>query len=298
MAERDSEDETAEPGRRRLAALVDSLANGSLDEVARLFAAARSRAPLVLWAPKPEEIADDLVRSFAEECLSMASGGNCILTECFDVRRLQNFNEWLMVVDVVDDGEDFVYAYYGSAIAGSYGQDMTGKRASSFDGHISLYFRALYGATARRKEPVLSAQEPPECVFVHTWRRLIFPVIDGIGAVTRFVALNVAENALRAGLEVVPTPCLVADGAKTVLYANPAARAMHGNRVWTMGQKIAEAIGCDLPIPGTPERMLATGEITSAVVRVPGLNGELRAYTASVGAAQLGNRTVYVITLL
>ena len=47
-----------------------------------------------------------------------------------EVTELQAWLGWIVLVDVVDGGLDFVYRAYGSEIASLFGTDQTGKRAS------------------------------------------------------------------------------------------------------------------------------------------------------------------------
>ena len=144
----------------------------------------------------------------------------------FDIEALDALKDWLMLIERADDG-GYRYVHYGSAIAEQSQRDMTGQTTRSFGGHITVFFEGLYKAACARREWALSEHEPPQELFVRSWRRLIVPLFGPDGdTVTRFAVLNVPENELRAGLELMPDPVFVAAPNEDVLYANQAAQRM------------------------------------------------------------------------
>jgi PAS domain-containing protein len=78
-------------------------------------------------------------------------------------------------------GDDFEYITYGEAIARASGFDMTGKRTSDFKGEVGAFFRNAYAEVLATGEPLLTIHRAAYAVEVHSWERLICPVLDAEG---------------------------------------------------------------------------------------------------------------------
>jgi hypothetical protein len=88
----------------------------------------------------------------------------------------------LLLVDVVDGGADFVYRVYGSAVAETFGADMTGRGPSGFPAHHVEIILGPYRAVAASQVPrytahILSIQDRKFAA----WERVILPIVDGGG---------------------------------------------------------------------------------------------------------------------
>lgn len=97
-----------------------------------------------------------------------------------------------MLLEPVDDGEDFVYRVYGTNIARFVGLEMTGKRLTN--GPLPPFAQALflvgYRAVLKRQEPLLSRHVAPTDFVMATWDRLILPFVDEDSMVTRLLVVN------------------------------------------------------------------------------------------------------------
>ncbi len=193
--------------------IATSLMPGHEDALRRMFNEMGAQAPRIVWSPAPDDLASPVLRRFAETCEAWMDDTGHVPSERFDTEALGALKDWLMIVE--PENGDFRYTYYGARIADHYGRDMTGQRVRDFGGHISLFFEGLYLAAQSRREWVMSEHEPPKSVFVRAWRRLIVPLFGSDGdAVARFAVLNLPENELRAGLDLVPDPVFVADAER------------------------------------------------------------------------------------
>lgn len=192
--------------------------------VSDLFARNETSSPVVVWNPSRFDISHPVVTKFFE---FMQTGGAAV-DLLAEAEPPHFFEPWMMVLEPVRNRMDFYYVKYGSEIAGIFGRDLTGYHTSDIGGHISEFFIALYSAVVIRKQSVLSVHVPPASVFASVWRRLIFPLLDDNGNVSKIAAVNVPENDLQAGLEALPDPALVIKESGLLMYANKSARRIFG----------------------------------------------------------------------
>ena len=293
--------ETADPD-----LLAGSLVFGRMEQVAELFAEHQKRPPLLVWSPSLDTLPNPQLRNYAESCQKMSGGASCIQADKFDVSKIADLSRWLMLVEVIGQGEDFAYTYYGDGITKHYTSDMTGRHTSEFGGFVGRFFIAVYRAAMIRKDWVLSQHEPPPNVFVRCWSRLIVPIIDGLGNVVRFAVLNVPENELRAGLEHVPSHCLVADKGLNLIYANPAAsNALGLTRSTEIATYLPDLLGQGIEIQESPEQLLTSRRSISVPVRLDRstypreqrVAHSIEFMRAEISGVSFAGRSLYLITL-
>ncbi|MEM9145987.1 MAG: hypothetical protein AAGC57_07280 [Pseudomonadota bacterium] len=295
----ENRDMRPEAGRAYDDLLAGSLFMGRTNRLDELFYAERARPPLVIWDPNRIDLQDAEFEAFVEQVNRLPTVRGLPLASAFDPARFMS-REWLMLLESIGFGGDFRYLFYGSGVAEYYGRSLTGRRTSAIGGHISRFFIALYRAAMHRRQRVLSEHEPPSHVFVRIWRRLIVPLVDDTGFVTHFAVLNIPENHLRSGLEVVPFPCIVADRARMVRFANAEARRLAApTRVWEYGEPLAALLGQDLVLPDEPEALLGPPSNplqTRVSLDLPGRPGT--PCQVHVGAARYRNEAIFVLTIL
>jgi hypothetical protein len=99
----------------------------------------------------------------------------------------------IMLLDVLDDGWDYRYRVYGTRIAQASGFDMTGKRTSELKiTNSSQFFLICYRSVLDQREPLYTEHSPPLQISVTRWHRLILPLDDAMGKITRLLVGNVA----------------------------------------------------------------------------------------------------------
>ena len=130
--------------------IVESIANsltpGCPDVARQLFNSAGARAPEVIWSPEMAELRSPLLREFAAICQGYQTPDGTIPTTAVRLEDFGGLTEWLMMIDPVEDGQDFRYTFYGSAISDHYGHDMTGRLTSDIGGHVATFIAGLYKA--------------------------------------------------------------------------------------------------------------------------------------------------------
>lgn len=278
--------------------LARDLQNGETETMSGLFAEAGAPGPLVIWSPDVRLSEHRLITRFAEICDSLSEKQGVLFADRLDLQRFGTMRDWLMQLSCDAAGE-FSYVQYGSGVARAYGRDMTGAKSTDFPGHIGTYFTALYQAATLRQERVLSVHQPPDQVFVSTWRRLIVPIVESAEQrkVTGFLALNIPENELRAGLEIVPLPVMILDRSHVVRFANKTAREKFdqgGFGPWD--RSIFEYCGLDLEIEESPEAILQSGFSRSRITR-HFTHQSVGQFSALISAAHHHDTVFYVVLL-
>ncbi|MCG6901582.1 MAG: PAS domain-containing protein [Rhodobacter sp.] len=277
--------------------LIAELLPDGHEHLRRLFEDQGSAAPHILWSPKPDDLTNPLIARFAGACDGLPQTNGRILASDFHIEDFAALRDWMLVLDVEGDGSTFRYAHYGNGIADIRGLSMLGQTTESFGGHISRFFTAVYRAVQARKCPVLTVHVPPRQIFARHWERLIVPLFDTAGTVIRFIVLNVPDNELRPGLEIIPDPVLIADENQIVRYANRAAREMFGRQVYLgSNMDLFAFAGIDIILPATPRDLARSRTIRDSISIV--LRGALieRFQLTVSGTVQWGN-AFYVITL-
>ncbi len=275
--------------------VAESYVPDRTDAVRQLFNDAGARAPDVIWSPGTNELRNPLLRSFEEKCRSLATDGRLRKAD-FDLGDFGGLAGWLMLLEPVENGEDFQYLSYGASIAESFGTDMTGKRTSAFGGHISTFFLGLYRAVLRRREWVYSEHEPPKEVFVRLWQRLIVPVFDDDGLVSHILVLNVPDNELRAGLELMVDPVFVLRADETVVYYNRAAQTLFHIRADNPRRSLEDLTGIPLETVHSPEAMLSQQKIEDSV-RLTLRETIVERLVMTVSATQHRDEAFYVVVM-
>ncbi len=276
--------------------IADSLTPRQTDVVRHLFNAAGARAPEVIWSPDEAELRSPLLRQYAGICRRYMTPDGKVPTTAIRLEDFGGLTEWMMMIDLVDDGQDFRYTFYGAAISEHYGQDMTGRLTSDFSGHIGTFFAGLYKAVHRRGEIAYSEHEPPINVFVRVWQRLIVPLTDKSGKIARFLVLNVPDNELRTGLELMVDPVLVLTSEKRVIYANRAAKTLFKLSGTAQNGDFEQTTGLALDVRLSPAEMLSQHRIDDTV-QLTVRDTIVERLVMTVSAAQHRGTAFYVVVM-
>jgi len=102
---------------------------------------------------------------------------------------------YILLLDVLPSGDDFVYRLYGSGVAGVGGQDWTGwsvaAMAEKTRSRYGPFYRAIYRASLLSRQPIYSEHCSPNFLSARAWQRIVLPLVDATGAVSRFLVGNV-----------------------------------------------------------------------------------------------------------
>lgn len=150
-------------------------------------------SPTHQWRPSEAEAPTAELRTLLNYWRALQEGNQLPRQANFDVLAVPSVLGFLMLMDVIDGGEDFYYRVYGTKIAQDTGFDMTGKRLSCVPTVTSLaaYFMASYRAVVQRREPLLAYHQPPPGQPIRRWARLILPMVDDQDRVSRLLVGNI-----------------------------------------------------------------------------------------------------------
>ena len=289
MAERHSKNDVVD-------LIAGSFAPAAPNLIRQMFNAAGARAPEVIWSPTDVEIRNPLLREFAAVCRVLARDDGTMSDGDINLDHFGDLKEWIMMIEPVEGENDFVYTYYGEGIAQNYGRDMTGRRSSEISGHVGTFFTGLYSAMIERDETVYSEHEPPQNVFVRAWQRYIVPRKSETGKITGFIALNVPENELRAGLELMIDPVMVVTEDEKIVYANRAAQAMFKLPAVRREEAFELITGMELNPCCSPVEMLARHHVEDSV-QLTIRDTIVERLVMTVSAAQYKDTAYYVVVM-
>lgn len=162
----------------------------------RLFEVAGFPRPVVCWNPDPATLPAPQLTAIGTFWSDLVAQEGQPDPAHIDPAAFVPALGYLMLLEPVDDGQDFHYRLYGTQIARWSGLDLTGQRVSEITGagvrtHVQAFFMAGYYAVVVRRQPLYSAHVPPAERTTATWHRLILPFRDTAAAVSRLLVGNV-----------------------------------------------------------------------------------------------------------
>lgn len=121
---------------------------------------------------------------------SRRAGRSVPARQDIDVLELRPWLGWLTVMDMVEDGTDFVYRIFGTSQAAQIGMDLTGRRASSCPAVTPSFLRNLREAASAAR-PIFGTRvvEISARGYAYRWQRLILPLTRRTEAIDTFMIL-------------------------------------------------------------------------------------------------------------
>ncbi len=176
--------------RQAVAALSEQLANGDASAFDPWFAARGCEPPLVIWSPKPDQLAAPQLRFLLTHWDGLRGSrpmpGRAEISP-LDLRPALGF---ISLIEGARDGFDFCYRLYGTEAAQRIGFDMTGRSLWTFptEPWLLVFHVAVYRATLLRGQPLFTRHKPPLRQRVIESQRLALPLADEAGALPRVLA--------------------------------------------------------------------------------------------------------------
>ena len=276
--------------------MADALCRGDQNAVDWSFRANGAAPPSMIWSPINSQISNPIIERFANLCRRKLRPNGSLYRADFTLEEFGSLTDWVMLVDLDIARSRLVYTHYGAGISRHFGRDMTGRTTDDFPSHIGQFFLATYKASARRREWLLTDHEPPEQVFVNSWRRLLVPVHNSNNSVDGFIALNVPENPLRAALDIMPDPVFVLDKTQSIRYTNPKAAELFPQ--WPSkrdANDFRSITGIDLDLHILPSTMVERNVVDTKVHNVPIADGAPEDVLTTVSAALYRGRAFYIV---
>lgn len=283
---------------RSLELMLGCLSPSQFEDACLAFSKAGASTPIVIWSPDRIQLMHPLIERFWNLCRERLRVDGQLYAEDLNLADFDTLVDWLMVLRVDPANDSFVYAHYGKGIAEHFGRDMSGRSTTDFGGHISEFFTAAYREVRRQRQWLLTDHEPPRQIFVCSWRRLIVPLVGGQDRITGFIAINVPESPLRAGLDMVPEPLLVLDSSQNVRFANAFARSLFGIDATTGHEcRFDSLTGIPLNPPDTPEGMFAQSIVDNRIRQLRISDRLLDDFLITISGAVHSGKAYYIVML-
>jgi hypothetical protein len=172
---------------------TDEIVAGEPSELSAAFRARGARGPDIVWSPSVERMAAEPLRFLLRYWSELRAERPMPYAREIDPIEMRPALGYILLVDVLESGEDFRYRLFGSTIAGVSGFDMTGRRVSEHKAspYIVEFALAVYRAALRRPEPLLTEHGPPATLNTFAWHRLVLPLADENGTTGRFLVGNI-----------------------------------------------------------------------------------------------------------
>lgn len=137
----------------------------------------------------PDEAAASL-HSLYELWESRRNGRKVPARQDIDVLELRPWLGWLTVMDMVDDGADFVYRIFGTSQANQIGVDLTGRRTSTCPEVTQSFLDSLRDSAAAAR-PIFGVRviEISARGYAYRWQRLILPLTRQTDMIDTFMIL-------------------------------------------------------------------------------------------------------------
>lgn len=167
-----------------------------LRSITDVFRAHGALPPRIVWSPRASDITAAALRLLLTHWNTLRAGASSLPHERqFDLGNLEpSVAGHVMLLEPVDGGRDFRYAFYGERLARISHIDMTGRRLSEHpaSAYAIDFGIAVYCAACERREPIYSERHPVGARDATTWLRLVLPLIDDSGAVARLLSGSAA----------------------------------------------------------------------------------------------------------
>jgi hypothetical protein len=172
---------------------TDAIVNRRDEALRELFLRIDSPAPTIEWDP-PAHLLDrhpelGFLQRFWDD---RRCGAGLPPSETIEPMELAPALGYVMLLQPVDGGQDYLYRVYGTAIAEHSGLEMTGKRVRDVPAPlVALYFLATYRAVSAARRPLYAHHATHHDIQVAQWDRLILPFVNPAGQVDRLLVGNV-----------------------------------------------------------------------------------------------------------
>jgi hypothetical protein len=172
---------------------TSAIAYGAVDDIRSCFARHRADGPEILWSPPEDAMVPAQLRFLQRYWRERAASRPAPHMREIDAMDMKPALGFIVLLDVIEGGNDFRCRLFGSSVAAVSGFDMTGKRVSEHKAspYVVTFFLASYRAAYRRGEPLYTVHRPPVAVHTNAWHRLMLPLHDDEGRVGRFLSCNV-----------------------------------------------------------------------------------------------------------
>lgn len=185
----------------RIEAWSQQLAASDLHQIDAVFEAnGAAMAPRLRWSPRHDHLQTLPLRFLLAYWTNLEAGSDRPRRDSVDLGQLAPVRGYELLIDVIDEGRDFLYRYCGATIIALLGSDMTGRRLSELpeSSYMAEYAVALYRAAYRRGEPAYMERTVAGASFA--WHVLMLPLAEDSDRIGTFLVGAIPVGA--AGLPI------------------------------------------------------------------------------------------------
>ncbi len=176
---------------------IEDLLADRLDDIVDRFSRHGIAAPEIVWQPALDALPAEPLRVLMRHWASLAAGPGAPQFGAIDPLLFKNALGYVNILEAIPGSTDCRYRLYGSIVASFSGFDMTGKRLSQHPAsdYVVAFSLATTIACMRRGQPLLTQRQPAGAERTYRWPRLILPLADPDGSVSRVVVATVPLDA-------------------------------------------------------------------------------------------------------
>jgi hypothetical protein len=176
-----------------IAEVADEVAAGHSPILDALFRGEGLAQPEMIWDPPPQSLPDPRLKEIERIWRALPMPQGIPPAQAVDPLNFIGALGIVMLLDVLAGGQDYRYRVYGADVAGGFGQSMLGRRTSEIPmpAPVRALFLGGYRAVLTQGKPLYTCHPAPPGVPVAHWCRLILPLADEAGAVSRLLVGNV-----------------------------------------------------------------------------------------------------------
>lgn len=170
------------------------LASGDTSTVDDWFVSTGISKPIIIWEPERADLVTEPVTFLYDYWKAHRQAGEVGMRAAdlvpYDLVPALGY---IILLDILDEGRDFRYRLFGSKIAEIAKFDSTGLRISETKAHplMKAFFSTVYDAVLQKQKPIYTEHNPPPNLTIATWHRIVLPLHDGAGTITKFLVGNV-----------------------------------------------------------------------------------------------------------
>ena len=167
----------------------EALAREPVQEASNRLGERRLPPHEIIWSPQEIDLENQYLQFLLSYWRALPRVGDLPLAASVDPLQMGPALGNIVVSEVLDDGWDYRFRLFGSRIVDRFGKDLIGQRMSEaeFRSETKAFLIAVYLCVISKREAAFTAHIMREHPALLTWWRIILPLQNESGAVSRFL---------------------------------------------------------------------------------------------------------------
>ncbi|MBO6835772.1 MAG: PAS domain-containing protein [Alphaproteobacteria bacterium] len=173
--------------------VADEIRAGGSPTLNALFETWGAPEPLIVFDPAEADMRESRLVTLLRYWRGMPKAMGLPRFQDLDPIDITSALGIVMLLEVLESGDDYRYLIYGEEIAERFGRNMVGQRTSDIPTHpsVTTLFLACYRVVIDTRRPILTEHSAPPQVSATSWRRLVMPLAGDGGQVERILVGNI-----------------------------------------------------------------------------------------------------------